>query len=465
MIRRFVSTAFVAGCLAAASNAQMTPTIVKRQLGNGLRVWIVEQHELPVVQMSLVVGAGTDADPPGQEGVASLTSTMLTAGAGSRSGVEIADALDGLLANLSGSSSIDSSSLQLYVPVAGFVEALPLMADAAARPTFPKQALDAMRQQRLVTLRNARSDPDAIAAVAFARSVYGSSAPGVRGPIGTADSLNALTPAALRAFHESAYQPSNSTLIVVGDVASDRVLPLVDTYFGKWPKGSANAAVREPALVVQTVHRQLILVDMPGAPQSRIVIGSAAASKSMSDFFPIQVLSTVMRARLSSDRNPPLRDYTSSVRSGFDIRKSTTQFVVAAAAQADRTGESVRALVAEVSRMLKGTPADEIERAKEEIAVTFPKTFEATGRISTRLRALEALVVYGLPDDYYANYVPAIRAVRPADVERVAKQYMDPDHLTIVIVGDRKTIAPSIEALKLGSITDVSADEVFAPAK
>src|SRR5262245_61400559 len=116
MMRRFVSTAFLAVCFAAASNAQMTPTIVKRQLGNGLRVWIVEQHELPVVQMSLVVGAGTDADPPGREGIASLTSMMLTAGAGSRSGVEIADALDHLLANLSGSSTVDSSSLQLYVP-------------------------------------------------------------------------------------------------------------------------------------------------------------------------------------------------------------------------------------------------------------------------------------------------------------------------------------------------------------
>src|SRR6266850_6430892 len=170
MTKPFVSALLAAVVLAAASShaqnrvqrpdtgsaATLKPTIVKRQLSDGLRVWIVEQHELPVVQMSLLVLTGTDADPPGRYGVASLTSAMLTEGAGSRSAVEIADTLDQLVANLSASSDVDSSSLQLYVPVAGLGEALPLMADVSQRPTFPKPALDALRQQRLVALRNAR---------------------------------------------------------------------------------------------------------------------------------------------------------------------------------------------------------------------------------------------------------------------------------------------------------------------
>src|SRR4030095_15566380 len=115
------------------SSPTLTPVIVKRQLSNGLPVWIVEQHELPVVQMSLQVLSGTDADPPGRFGIASLTSAMLTEGAGSRSAVAIADALDALLANLSASSSVDSSSVALYVPVLQLPEALPLVADVAQR--------------------------------------------------------------------------------------------------------------------------------------------------------------------------------------------------------------------------------------------------------------------------------------------------------------------------------------------
>jgi zinc protease len=118
-----------------------------------------------------------------------------------------------------------------------------------------------------------------------------------------------------------------------------------------------------------------------------------------------------------------------------------------------------------LSGMVKGIPADELSRAKDDVALQFPKTFAATGRISSRLRALESLLVYGLPDDYYANYVTAVQAVGSSDVQRVAQQYIHPDHLTIVIVGDRKTIEPSVRTLNLGSIKAVSIDEVFAPAR
>jgi zinc protease len=479
MNKRFVSAVLAALLLAAVSSharngiqrpdtrssATLTPAILKRQLSNGLRVWIVEQHDLPVVQMSLLVLSGTDADPRGRYGIASLTSAMLTEGAGARSAVEIADALDVLVANLSASSDVDSSSLQLYVPVAGLAEALPLMADVSQRPTFPKPALDALRQQRLVALRNARGDPDAIAALVFARGIYGPSHRSAAALIGTSESLEALTPEALHTFHETAYRPANSTLIVVGDVTPDRMLPLLETHFGKLRPAGANGAVRNPALALQRSPRQLILVDMPGAPQSRILIGGAGASSSMSDFFPMQVLNTVIRGRLSADRNPTLRDYTTGVRSGFDMRKSATPFVVAAAAQADKTAESLRALVDELSGVVKAIPADELARARDDIALSFPKTFAATGRISSRLKALESLVVYGLPDDYYAKYAPSIQAVGSADVQRVAQQYIHPDHLTIVIVGDRKTIEPSIRALNLGPIKDVSVDEVFAPPR
>ena len=476
--RRFVTTVLVLVSVAAASihaqygiqrrgaepAAAMTPVIVKRQLRNGLRVWIAEQHELPVVQMSLVVRAGTDADPPGRYGVASLTSAMLTEGAGSRTAVEIADALDALLANLSSSSAIDSTSLQLYVPLGGLAEALPLMADVAQRPTFPTQRLETLKRQRLVMLRNARDDPDAIAALAFARGSYGPSHRSSAGLIGTAESIQAVTPEDLRAFHASAYRPENSTLILVGDVVPDQVLSLLETHFGKWQPARVNR-VAESAPTTRNVARRLMLIDMPGAPQSKILVGGVGGSNSYADFFPMQVLTTIVSDRLSPDRNPTLRDYTNGVRSGFDMRKSATPFVVACAAQVDKTAESLRVLLDQLSGIVKGISSDELVRAKDDTARQFPKTFAPTGRISSRLRLLESLLVYGLPDDYYANYATATLAVRSGDVQRVAQQYIDPEHLTIVIVGDRKTIEPSIRALNLGSITALSIDEVFAPAR
>jgi zinc protease len=350
------------------------------------------------------------------------------------------------------------------VPVAGLAEALPLMADAAQRPTFPTQQLEILRQQRLATLRNARGDPDAIAALAFARGSYGPSHRSAAALIGTAESLQALTSDDLRTFHAAAYRPGTSTLIVVGDLAPDQVLPLLETHFGKWQPPGVNR-VAEPAPALQRPARQLLLVDLPGAPQSRILVGGVGGPNSYADFFPIQVLTTIARGRLSADRNATLRDYTAGVRSGFDMRTSATPFVVSAAAQVEKTADSLKALVNELGGMVKGIPADELARAKADAAAQFPRTLEPTGRISSRLRTLESLLVHGLPDGYYANYAAAIQAVGSGDVQRVAQQYIHPDHLTIVIVGDRKTIEPSIRALNLGTIKAMGIDEVFTPAR
>jgi zinc protease len=449
----------------AGASQALTPVILKRQLSNGLPVWIVEQHDLPVVQISLQVLTGTDADPPGRYGIASLTSAMLTEGAGSHSAVEIADALDGLLANLSASSGADSSSVQLYVPVERLTDALPLFADVSQRPTFPTPQLERMRQRRLATLLNARDDPDAIAALAFARGIYGPSHRNAAAQIGSVEGLTALTAQDLKVFHASAYQPGNSTLIVVGDVVLDRVLPLLETHFGGWRPATVTGVIREAAPALQQPPRQLMIVDMPNAPQSRILVGGLGPSNAMSDFFPIQVLNSVLRSRFSSGRSPTLRDYTAGVRSGFDVGKSARSFVVATAAQADKTAESLRELLNELTGVVADMSADEIAGAKNEVALQFSTAFEAAGRISNRLRALESLVVNGLPDDYYATYVPAIQAVSAADVRRVARQYIQPDHLVIVLVGDRKTIEAPIRALNLGSIAAVNIDEVVAPAR
>jgi len=445
------------------SAAPLTLTIVKRQLSNGLQVRIVEQHELPVVQMSLLVPIGTDADPPGRYGIAGLTSAMLNEGAGARSATAIADALDGLLANLSASCGVDSCSVQLYVPVGQLAEALPIMADVSLRPTFPKQELERVRQQRLGALLSARDDPDSIAALAFARGIYGPSDRRAASPSGTVESLKALTTADLESFHQEVYRPGSSTLIVVGDVEPDRVIGLLETHFGTWQAARARAI--DKATPLQRLPRQLTLIDMPGAPQSRILIGGMSGSSSMSDLFPIQVLNTILRSRFASERNATLRDYTSGVRLGFEMRKSASPFVVAAAAQSDKTADSVRELLGELTGMLKGVSADELARAKDDIAAQFPRTFQATGRISARLKAVESLVAYGLPDDYYSTYMSAIRAVGPGDVQRVAEQYFQPGQLAIVIVGNRNTIAPRLRLLDVGPVKEVSIDELFTPGR
>ena len=185
------------------------PTIVKRQLANGLPAWIVELHEVPVVQVNLLVRAGTANDPPGKYGVASLAAAMLTEGAGSRSALEIADAVDFLGADLNASSGIDSSAVRLHVPVARLADALPIMADVALRPTFPAEELERQRQQRLTNLLQARDDPATIASLAFSRVLYGPEHRFGTAAMGTAATIKAFTPADLASFYRGAFRPDN----------------------------------------------------------------------------------------------------------------------------------------------------------------------------------------------------------------------------------------------------------------
>src|SRR5947208_8531097 len=149
------------------------PQIQKRQLSNGLPVWIVELHKVPVAQVNLVVLSGTAQDPPGKFGIASLTSAMLEQGAGSRSALELADAIDYLGADISAGAATDSMTVRLHVPVARLADAVPLMADVALRPTFPKDELERQRQQRLTSIIQARDDPSTIATIGFSRVLYG----------------------------------------------------------------------------------------------------------------------------------------------------------------------------------------------------------------------------------------------------------------------------------------------------
>jgi zinc protease len=203
------------------------PAVQKRTLSNGLQVWIVELHDVPVVDVTLALKAGSGADPRNKFGIANLTAAMLDEGAGTRDALQIADGVDYLGASLSTSSTSDASFVELHVPVARLADALPIMADVALRPTFPKEELERLRQQRLVGLLQARDDPQTIASMAFSRTIFGPSHRYGTATLGTADTIKAFSPDDLRAFYLSAYRPDNAALLVVGDVTAASVLPLM----------------------------------------------------------------------------------------------------------------------------------------------------------------------------------------------------------------------------------------------
>ena len=448
-------------CSTALSlTAQSTDApIQKRRLTNGLAVWIVEHHDVPIVQVSLVVPRGTGDDPPGRFGLASLVSAMLTEGAGSRSSAEIADVIDRLKGNLSPSGGVDSSSVQLHVPVDGVAEALPVFADVTMRPTFPEDALARLKQERLRVLRQAHDDPDAIASLGLSRAIYGPSHRYGTALIGSAETVTALTRADLQSLYTAWYRPAGATLLVVGDVVPDDAIKLIETTFGPWQaRDSLPGAVLRPA--GPNVSHRVVLIDLPGAPQSRLLIGGVGAARSTSDYFALQVTQTIFRIRLTER----LGTSAAGVRAGFDLRKGAGPFVAATAVRSDKTGDSLEALNATLAAMGQAVSADELARAKAEVVQRLP-TFESTGRITARLQLLESQLVYELPDNYYSTYAAAADGVTAADVQRVARQYLRPDRLVVVVAGDLQSVEASVRAADAGPFVRMTLDEVFAPPR
>jgi predicted Zn-dependent peptidase len=439
------------------------PPIQKRQLSNGLPVWIVELHEVPVAQVNLLVRTGGADDPQRRFGLSNMTAAMLEQGGGTRTALQIADEIDYLGADLSAGSGMDSSVVRLHVPVARLAEALPVMADVALRPTFPADELDRVRQERLTDILQARDDPPAIAAAAFARVLFGVNHRYGTPAAGTAEVIKTFTPDDLKSFYASAYRPDNATLIVVGDVTPDRVLAQLESAFGAWKAPAGGKAHQPLAPGEQAPARTIYIVDKPGAPQSQIRIGGIGVPRATPDFFPLQIVNTILGGSFTSRLNNNLREvhgYAYGAGSAFDMRADGGLFYAAAGVQTDKTSEALTEFFNELNGMLKPIPADELARARNYVALRFPGAFETTMDMSRRL---EDMLLFRLPDDYFSKYVQNIQAVSAADVQRVAQKYILPARSTVVVVGDRKVIEPGIRALNLGQIRNMTVDEVFGP--
>lgn len=435
------------------------PPIQKRTLANGIPVWVVESHEVPLVQMDVLVRTGSSADPAGKFGLASLTAAMLDEGAGSRSALEIADAVDFVGAELEAGSGFDASAVRLNVPVAHLDAVLPVLADLVQRPTFPQAEIDRVRQERITSLLQARDDASSVATMAFSRVVFGPTYRYGTSAVGTPATLRGFTRADLVAFHASAFRPGTVAIVVAGDVRADDVVRRLDRQFGGWRVAGPPSQTIALAPAPQLTARTITIVDMPGAEQSQVRIGWIGAARSTPDYFTLQVLNTILGGSFSSRLNQNLREehgYTYGARSSFDMRLSPGPFVAAAGIQTDKTADALHEFFVELTRIAQPVPADELTRAKNYVAFGFPSQFETIEELASHI---EDLIVYGLPDDYFEQYVPKIEAVTAGDVQQAAAKYIRPDRFAIVIAGDRQKIEAPVRALGLGPVKVVSVSE------
>lgn len=435
------------------------PELERFELSNSLPVLLLAKHQVPVVQVNLLIRSGSVSDPEGNAGLAAMTAAMLDEGAGQHDALELSDAIDYLGADLSTWSDHHASGVNLFVPVGKLPEALPLMADVALRPTFSAEELERQRLDRLTELLQSRDEARSIVSVQLDRALFGNDHP--YGRFSDEASLRALQVGNLEGFHSLHYRPGNAALIVVGDVDRSMIQAMLEASFGGW---EGSAAEREEVVEARQIAGRIVyLVDKPEAAQSEIRVGRIGASRKTEDYYALEVMNTILGGSFTSRLNDNLREdkgYTYGAGSRFLFRPIPGPFVAGAAVQTDATDKALVEILKELEA-IDSVSDEEVVRAKNYLALQFPRGFQSVTRIADRL---SEVVRYDLPDGYFNGYVSKILAVTKADIERVAEKYIESENLAIVVVGDRSKIDRDVAALKLGRIEELTIDEVLGPA-
>jgi len=432
------------------------PPIERIDLDNGLKVIVIEHHELPVVAFRLVLKSGSAGDPEGKGGVADLTAGLLRKGTKTRNATQIAEEIDFVGGDLDAGSGLDATYANCQVLAKHFDVGLDLLSDIVLNPTFKDEEIERLRKQTLAAIKQQKVDPGTVADEKFTEFLFGAHPYG-RPSEGTEQSVAAITRDDIVGFHKTHYVANNAILAVVGDVKPKDAIAKVKAKFGRWNSGDVpQPVVTEPPPVK---GYQVLLVDKPDLTQTYICMGHLGIEKKHPDSFPIKVMNYILGgggfASRLVDEVRSKRGLTYDVGCRFDANKLAGAYQVTTFTRNDSTAAAIAAIIDQIKRIrTEGVTDKELQETKSFYSGYFPLQFETPSQIATQILDVE---LYDLGEDYIKNYRGNINAVSKEDVLRVAQKYLDPDNLKLVVVSKADDVKASLEPL--GSLQVVSFTE------
>jgi predicted Zn-dependent peptidase len=340
----------------------------------------------------------------------------------------------------------------MHAHVDRIAPALDILADVVMRPTLAADEFERRKQQRLAFLLQQNEEPRNLASQAFTSIVFGEEHPYGRPMLGTRETVGRITRDDVAAFHANYIRPDVAFFVVVGDIDEESVRVMLERAFGAWRAGASAdiPAIQAPAT---RTSRAIHVVDRPASAQSELRIGGLGIDRTSPDFFPVMVMNTVLGGSFTSRLNLNLRQdkgYTYGAGSSFGLRLYTGPFVASTAVDTNVTADAIHQIMLEIDRIRdEVVPADELDRAQNYIALGLPRGFETTSDIANHIAEVE---LYHLGADYYDKYVERIRAVTAAEVQRVARRYLDTASFAVVLAGDLHATQRSLQELELGPV-------------
>jgi predicted Zn-dependent peptidase len=409
-----------------------------------------------MVTLILLFNRGAADDPPGKEGLAALTADMLDEGSLGRSTIDMHAALARIGAQLDSDIGSDAALLAVTVISRFTEEALAVLADMAVRPAITEADFMRVRQLRLHRLTQLRNVPSAVADRTFLRLVFGAHPYG-HTPLGHERSLASVTIDEVRAFHRAVFQPSDATLIAVGDCMPEQIDRFAAAAFGEWA-----ASVTPPAAVTVTAPEpaRLNLVPRPGAKQSELRMGHIGVARSTPDYHALVAANMVLGGQFVSRLNLNLRQdkgLTYAVHTSFDCRRLPGPFMLQASVQTEGTARAIEESLSEIAgiRGPRRLTQDELTLATAAMTRGYARNFETAEQVA---RAVAQIALYNLPDSYFTDFVPRMTSLTVDEVIRVAAAYLDPSRVTTLVVGDPDVLIPDLARLNLGDPTVLPAE-------
>ena len=433
------------------------PLPVHRQLPNGLQVTVVEKPGLPIVAFALLLPAGAIADPPAQPGLSFFTAQMLSEGTATRSSQDLANAFEFIGARLSIETRRETSILSAETLTRHWPQALALLADVVQNPTFPEHELERVRREHLTDLRRGQDDPTFIAEQLMPGLIFGRESRYGHPSIGTAASVAAFTREQLADHFRRHCGPAAAHLLVVGDVSVDAAVEQAAAALGGWdnslgPEVGAAVAGDDAAIVGRPEDSAgIYLVDKPGAAQSVIRAGQTAPPRRHPDFTSLGLLNYAFGGQFSARLNLNLRQdkgYSYGFHSGISWFRERSLLVAGGSVQTAVTKEAVAETLQEFRDIQGGRPAraEEVAAAKAGLLLGYPAGFERPGQI---LGQLIQLILHQLPEDYFRNTPARVSAVTLEQVRQAGAEWVRPEGLRTLVVGDRAAVEPGLRELGL----------------
>ena len=432
------------------------PKAVETTLDNGLSVLVLEDHRFPIVTMRLsIAGAGQIVEPADTPGLANLTAQMLRQGTRTRNSRQLAEEIERLGATVTAASGYGSAAAAINASGLSdnFDQWFALFTDVLMNPSFPADELAKLKTRISTQLRQQRTDPGFLADERFKAAVYGKHPASV--VTTRPDVLERITPERLAAWHREHYAPQNAILGIAGDVNAADVIAKLKQAFAGWKKTDAKEVL--PPNPGPTTAGKIYLIDRPESVQSTIVMGNIAIDRRSPDYIPLVVMDQIVGGNASARLFMNLREdkgYTYGVYSGLTAVKFPGPWSASGDFRTDVTEGAMTELLHELRRIREEpVPAAELEERKRSLVASFALSLESPAQL---LNYAMLRKIYDLPADYWDAYPARILATTAADVQRVARQYVNPETQQVVVVGDAGKIRTILE--KFGPVEVFNAD-------